>query len=57
MGRDDISNIGDNSNWLSTSGKSFNKEDKDNSSLLDLGITSIGDCNWFKEDYNLFNRL
>jgi hypothetical protein len=52
-------NIGDNSNWLLTLGKSSNGEDKDfsNSSLLNLGITSIGDHNRFKEDYNLNNRL
>src|SRR6266700_2102439 len=50
-----ISNIGDNSDWLLTSGKSFNEEDKDsnNSSLLDLGTTSVGNCNWFKKDHNL----
>ena len=53
--RDDIE---DNSDWLLTLGKSSNKEDKDsnNSSLLDLGTTSIGDRNRFK-DNNLPNRL
>ena len=42
--RDDIE---DNSDWLSTSGESSNKEDEDsnNSSLPDLATTSIGDRN------------
>ena len=57
--RNNISNIGDNSNWLLTLGEFSDKEDKDfnNSSLLNLGITSIGNHNQFKEDYNLNNRL
>jgi hypothetical protein len=42
-----LSNIGDNSNWLLTSGKSFNgeNEDSNNSSFPDLKTTSIGNRN------------
>ena len=52
-------NIGDNSNWLLTSSKSSNREDEDfnNSSLLNLRTTSIGNHNRFKEDYDLNNKL
>jgi len=54
-----ISNIGDNSNWLLTLGESSNKEDKDsnNRSLLNLGTTSAGDRNLSEKDYNLADRL
>jgi len=57
--RDDISNIGDNSNWLSTLGKSSNKENKDsnNRSLPNLGTASVGDRNLSKKDRDLANRL
>ena len=57
--RDNISNIGDNSDQLLTTDKSSNKEDKDsnNRSLPDLGTASIGNYNQFKEDNNLVNRL
>jgi len=56
---DDISNIGDNSDWLLTLGESFNKEDEDSNdrSLLNLGTTSVGDRNLSEKDYNLANRL
>ena len=56
---DNISDIGDNSNWTLALGKSSNKEDEDfnNNSLLNLGTISIGNCNRFNKDYNLTNRL
>ena len=56
---DDISDIGDNSDWTLTSGESSNEEDEDfnNSSLPDLGTISIGNRNRFNKDYNLANRL
>ena len=54
-----LSNIKDNNNQLLILGKSFNRKNKDfnNSNFLDLGITFIGNYNWFKENYNLNNRL
>ena len=57
--RNNISNIGDNSDWTLTSGKSSNKENKDsnNSYLLNLGTMSIGNRNQFNKDYDLTNRL
>jgi hypothetical protein len=40
-------------------GESSNKEDdnSNDSSLLDLETTSVGDCNRFNKDYNLADRL
>ena len=57
--RDNISNIGDNSNWLSTLGESSNKEDEDsnNRSLPNLGTASVGNRNLSKKDHDLANRL